>query len=419
MINQQRSATTRITIFAVLLSFVLSLSCARVGLISDSYPESFYRVPRLLADEPLPENPTFLVYSDNQAGWRAYEKFIRKENWATWKMLLFPFYELYLLGNGLVGGINWYRRMPDYAGSEQRMVRDAVYHAARNNKVDFILNTGDICDHDGRRPEHWVRFLDMNKVEHPLLNEIPFLPVIGNHERANDTTYGIKNYQAIFQYPRFYVIDFPDGALFVVDSNFILDQKGHIDDDLQDELFKKWYVSDPDDDQPSWLEQQLSSRDVPFKIVAMHQPPISLGKHHKDWYKRSYGKDLRSKQKKLMGLFEKYGVRLVFSGHDHYYQHNVLFPEISDESAGNEIHFIVGGGGGTPLRQISDSKAITRYSLEFEKQGLNVRQQIQLQEYHYSLVTISDDALSVKVFEATGDPSEPGPLLDEFQIIDK
>jgi hypothetical protein len=215
------------------------------------------------------------------------------------------------------------------------------------------------------------------------------------------------------------VIDFPDGALYVVDSNFILDQKGHIDDDLQDELFKKWYVSDPDDDQPSWLEQQLSSRDVPFKIVAMHQPPISFGKHHRDWHKRSFGRDLRSKQKKLIGLFEKYGVRLVFSGHDHYYQHNVLSPEISAESAGNEIHFVIGGGGGTPLRQISDSRDITRYSLEFEKQGLNVKQQTQLQKYHYSLVTISDDTLSVRVFEATSDPSDPDPLLDEFLIIGK
>ncbi len=398
---------------------MLSLSCAQVGLISDSYPESFYRVPRLLADEPLPENPTFLVYSDNQAGWRAYEKFIRKENWATWKMLLFPFYELYWLGNGLVGGINWYRRMPDYAGSERRMVRDAVYHAARTNKVDFILNTGDICAHDGRRPEHWVRFLNMYKVEHPLLNEIPFLPVIGNHEKANDTTYGIKNYQAIFQYPRFYVIDFPDGALFVVDSNFILDQDGYIDDDLQDELFREWFVSEPDDDKPSWLERQLSSRDVPFKIIAMHQPPISFGKHHKDWHQKSHGNDLLNKRQKLISLFEKYGVHLVFSGHDHYYQHNVLYPESSAESAGNEIHFIVGGGGGTPLMPLADSQTLNSYAQEFEKQGLNVRQLKQLQEYHYSLVNISDDALSVKVFEATGDPSEPDPMLDEFQIIDK
>ncbi|MEE9554955.1 MAG: metallophosphoesterase [candidate division Zixibacteria bacterium] len=419
MINQQNNGYIRITIFIVLLSFVLGLNCARVGLISDNYPESFYRVRNLLADEPLRENPTFLVYGDNQAGWRAYEKFLKKGNWATWKMLLFPFYEFYWLGNGIVGGINWYRRMPDYAGKEQRMVRDAVYRAARNNKVDFILNTGDICAHDGRRPKHWARFLNMNKIEHPLLNEIPYLPVIGNHERANDSMFGIKNYQAIFQFPRFYVIDFPDGALFVVDSNFILDQKDHIDNDLQNELFRKWYVSDPEDDQPSWLEQQLSSRDVQFKIVAMHQPPISFGKHHMDWHRKSFGKDLKSKRDKLISLFEKYNVRLVFSGHDHYYQHNVLFPEISAASTGNEIHFVVGGGGGTPLRLLSDSETITRYTREFEKQGLNVIQQKQLQEYHYSLVTISSDTLSVKVFEATGDPSESDPLLDEFQVIVK
>lgn len=417
MMKHQRSAIRRFMSLAVLLTFVLSLNCARVGLISESYPESFYRVPNLITAERLPNNPTFLVFSDNQAGWRVNEKFLWKRNWATWKMLLFPFYELYWLGNGLVGGINWYRRVPDYAGTEQRMVRDAVYRAARNNRVDFIIDTGDICAHDGRRPEHWASFLNMYRTEQPLLNEIPFLPVIGNHERANDTTYGIKNYQAIFQYPRFYVIDFPDGALFVLDSNFILDQNSHIDDELQDELFRKWYVSDPDDDEPSWLEQQLSSRDVPFKIIAMHQPPVSFGKHHKDWYKGSFGRELLSKRDKLIRLFEEYDVCLVFSGHDHLYQHNVLYRGDSTESAGSEIHFIVGGGGGTPLRPLSDSTTISRYSLDFEEQGMKVVQKKQLREYHYSLVTFGKDTLSVRVFKATGDPSGPDPLLDEFRII--
>ena len=398
---------------------MLSFNCARVGLISEKYPASFYRVPKLLADEPLRENPTFLVYSDNQAGWRAYERFIRKDNWATWKMLIFPFYELYWLGNGVIGGINWFRHKPDYAANEQRMVRDAIYNAARGNEVDFILNTGDICAHDGRRPEHWVRFLNMNKAEHPLLNEIPFVPAIGNHERANDTTFGLKNYQAIFQYPRFYVIDFPDGALFVVDANFILDQKGHIDDDLQDELFKKWFVSDPDDDKPSWLEKQLSSRNVPFKIIAIHQPPISFGRHHNDWHQKSNGRDLLNKRGKLIDLFEEYGVRLVFSGHDHLYQHNVLYADSSAATPGQEIHFIVGGGGGAPLMPIADSEALNSYAQDFEAKGLNVRQLKQLQEYHYSLVNIYEDALSVKIFEATGDSSLADPLIDEFRIIDR
>jgi hypothetical protein len=203
----------------IFLSLILfgCLSCSRRGLISDRYPESFYEVPRLLQDGPLENAPTFIVYSDNQAGWRGREKFLEKGNWATWKMLIFPFYELYWLGNGIAGGVNWIRQKPDYGSKEQAMVRDAIYTAAKEMKVDFILNTGDITAYDGRRPDHWVSFLKMNKVEHPLLNEIPYLPIVGNHDRVNDTTYGFKNYHSIFQYPGFYVQDFPNGALFVRD----------------------------------------------------------------------------------------------------------------------------------------------------------------------------------------------------------
>ena len=204
------------------------ISCSNVGLLSERYPEDFYRVPKLMPDETLDKDPTFIVYSDNQSGFRINEKFAAKKNWVTWKMLLVPFYQLYLLGNGAVGGINWIRHKPDMAAPEQRMVRDAIYDAALKNEIDFILNAGDISAHDGRRPDHWASFLKINKVESNLLNEIPYLPVVGNHDRANDTAYGLPNYEAVFQYPRFYVLDFPDGAIFILDSNFILDQKQEI-----------------------------------------------------------------------------------------------------------------------------------------------------------------------------------------------
>lgn len=396
----------------ILLLLIIIVSCSGVGLISEKYPEDFYRIPKLLPEENLESNPTFIVYSDAQAGFRINNKFLYKNNWATLKMLIFPFYELYWLGNGIVGAINWYRRTPDMAGPEQRMVRDAVYFAAKKDSVKFILNTGDISAHDGRRPDHWSSFLNINKKELPLLTEIPYLPVIGNHDRVNDTIYGGPNYRAIFQYPRFYVIDFPDGAVFILDSNFILDQKQEISDDLQDELFRKWFVASPGDE-PSWLEKELSSRDVPFKIVAMHHPPISYNYHHSDWDNNKFGKDLLNKRKLLLELFRKYNVQVVFSGHDHLYQHNLLS---SDDKEEKPIHLIVGGGGGTPLRPKSSPKKILEFENYFRNQNLKTKSLIQSENYHYSLVEIRSDSLKVKVVRIAKDQELSGDIIDQFVI---
>ena len=100
---------------------------------------------------------------------------------------------------------------------------------------------------DGRRYSHWTQFIEEHKVEVPLMLEFPFLPVVGNHERTDDHVYELPNYQATFEYPQFYVLDAPDAAFFVVDSNLIIDQYQSIDDDEQDALFRKWFVSDDPD----------------------------------------------------------------------------------------------------------------------------------------------------------------------------
>lgn len=187
-----------IGLFAASMAYCLS---ERKGLITDKYSRDFYHVPRLLPDGPMEENPRFIIYGDSRPGWRVKERFLERKNWLTWKMLIFPFYEVYWLGNGLVGGINYLRHKPDYGIREHRMIRDAIYEAGKQSKMDFIIHGGDMPT-NGRRPSHWATFLRENKIDKPLVLDFPFLPVVGNHEKANDETYGLANYEAIFDYPR-------------------------------------------------------------------------------------------------------------------------------------------------------------------------------------------------------------------------
>ena len=416
-------------LFVFLVFFTCGVGCERKGLVSKKYSRDFYHVPKLLPDGPMDKNPQFIIYGDSRPGWRLNEKFLYKRNWLTWKMVILPFYECYWMGNGVVGGINRLRHAPDYGIQESRMVRDAIYQEAKRSNVDFIFHGGDMAT-DGRRPSHWGTFLKQNKgdiatdgrrpshwgflmqnkIEQPLLLDFPVLPVMGNHEKGNDPIYGLPNFQAIFEYPQFYVLDSPDAAIFVVDSDFILDHYGLIDDDEQDALFRKWFVAD---DGSAWLERELEARNQTFKIVVMHHPPVSFAKHYKDWSQPSVGRDLKKKRKRLISMLHEQGVQLLLCSHDHLYEHNTV--QLASHN-GTVIDVIITGGGGAPIRATSDEATVDTYRQSYAEEGLDVVLKKQESIYHYCLVDIASDKITIRIMEVTGDPKESQRLVDEIEI---
>jgi len=407
-----RISSRSIPYFLLILIFLVShITCAHKGLVVEKYPEKIYSVPKLMPDV-LDKNPTFIIYGDSRPGWQLHEKFLNRKNWLSWRVILFP----YWLATGAIGGINRLRHTPDFGSKENRMVRDAIYDEAKRSHVNFILHAGDIAT-DGRRPKHWKTFLHENKIEHPLLEEFPYLPTVGNHEWANDLTYGLFNYQAVFSYPQFYVVDFPDAALFFVDSNVIIDGYRLIENDKQDELFQRWFISGEESDTPAWLERELAVRNKAFKIVVMHHPLISFGKHHKDWTNRLYGENLQIKRQKLLKLFREQGVQIVISGHEHLYEHNILRYRLDGSKLNHEIHFIVSGGGGSPLHSQSDAKKLAKYRQNYRREGLDVLSVIQERIYHYCLVQIEHDRVTIEVFQVTGDPAQPVSLVERITVV--
>jgi hypothetical protein len=405
-----------IIISLLLAVMLLNATCASKGLVTDKYQEDYYRIVKLMPEGRYENNPTFIVYGDNQAGWRGLEKFIRQKNWATWKMAIFPFYQLYLLGNGMVGWVNWVRQVPDYGEQERRMVRDAIYHEVKRSDADFILSVGDITAHDGRRPSHWGLFLKENKEESPLLDEVPYLPTAGNHDRVNDAEFGMPNYQAVFDYPGFYVMDFPDVSLFVTDSNFMLDQKQEIDDDRQDELFKQWFVSGDPSAQPSWLERELQARKDVFKIVSFHHPLLSVAHHASDWTNPTYGRELEEKRKQLIELFKKENVHVVFSGHDHLYQHVVVRYETQASGAISNIHFVVSSGGGAPIRDRGGDEKEAELIASYREQGIDCSLVKIAETHHYCLVDVGPSSLTVQTRLVSEDANVSGALLDDLEL---
>ena len=81
-------------------------------------------------------------------------------------------------------------------------------------------------------------------------------------------------------------------------------------------------------EQLNWVEEQLRNSTAAWKICYFHHPLYSDGKFH------GPDLDLRST---LVPLFQKYGVDVVLSGHDHVYER--LKPQ-------NDIDYFVLGNSG-------------------------------------------------------------------------
>ncbi|GMR03066.1 MAG: metallophosphoesterase [Acidimicrobiia bacterium] len=81
-----------------------------------------------------------------------------------------------------------------------------------------------------------------------------------------------------------------------------------------------------DPDQLAWLESTLAASQDRWIIAAMHHPPYSAGYH-------GSSEEVRER---FVPLFKKYGVDLVFAGHDHDYQRSRPIDDIT---------YIVAGGG--------------------------------------------------------------------------
>jgi hypothetical protein len=94
------------------------------------------------------------------------------------------------------------------------------------------------------------------------------------------------------RYPRManYSFDYGDGHFLCLDSNLYLDPT--------DAGWQRWIAND------------LAGTDAPWKFVVYHHPAFNVGLEH---YSEQH-------MRVLSPIFERYGVTLVLSGHEHNYQ---------------------------------------------------------------------------------------------------
>lgn len=165
---------------------------------------------------------------------------------------------------------------PDEYTVAQEMDR---YH--ESFPFDFVIMLGDNI-YGGHSPADLERKFE--GPYKPLLDQgVKFYASLGNHDWRNEPFYKPFNMDG----RSYYTFNKGNARFFALDSNYM------------------------NPEQLDWLKQQLQASSAKWKICFFHHPLYSDAKYH--------GPDLDLRAQ-LAPIFEKYGVNVVFSGHDHVYE---------------------------------------------------------------------------------------------------
>jgi acid phosphatase type 7 len=179
-------------------------------------------------------------------------------------------------------------------------------------RPDLILHAGDVVYPRGAEKDYDRRFFAPYRT---LLKEVPIFLVLGNHDvRHRDGAAYLDNFYPPLHNPgstkRFYSFDW-GGAHFVA---------------LDSELYHGDRGAGPEE-QKAFLERDLAATRKRWKFAFLHRSLYSSSR---------YGLDELIRED-LEPLFARYGVDVVFSGHDHAYERTAPVMGVT--------HVVSGGGG--------------------------------------------------------------------------
>ncbi len=206
-------------------------------------------------------------------------------------------------------------------GREQYQMAEQMSKIRAAFPYDFVITVGDNI-YGGERPQDMKKkFEDPYK---PLLDAgVKFYASLGNHDARDQSRYKLFNMDGktyyTFKPPR------QDVRFFALESDY------------------------PTPAQLQWLEKELDASGERWKIPYFHHPLYASGKHGSH-------EELR---KVLEPLFIKYGVTVVFTGHEHFYER--VKPQ------NGIVHFVTGSGGQLRRGNINRSSGLTAVGFDTDR----------------------------------------------------
>ncbi len=167
--------------------------------------------------------------------------------------------------------------------SHQRVVADQMAKWRGKFPFAFVVMMGDNLYGGDRESDYDKKFAIPYKA---LLDDgVKFYASLGNHDNPNERLYKPFNMGG----ERYYTFkpDKTSARFFAIDSNYV-DQK-----------------------QLDWLDKELAASGSDWKICFFHHPLYSSGETHGS---------AEAQRKLLEPVFLKYGVNVVLSGHEHFYE---------------------------------------------------------------------------------------------------
>lgn len=265
----------------------------------------------------------------------------------------------------------------DYSG--WRKLAQTAY--SKNEDAAFFVNMGDLVD-NGYDFSQWRAWF--NSVA-PMIENIPFAPVMGNHETYNmDWQIAPPTpYLTLFNLPengtganknQYYSFDYGDVHFVVLNTQ--TDEMADFNPDLMQQ-------------QLNWLRSDLAGTQSKWKIVLMHKDILRYA-----FTDRPNNFDPASIQftpwaQQLMPVFEEYNVDAVLTAHLHTYRRRVPLKAFKPDNTG--ITYILTGVAGS-----------VRYANLWQKNPADAALAPQPEDANYLTLNKTPDALTFKAFLPDG-----------------
>jgi len=238
------------------------------------------------------------------------------------------------------------------ASKQQHEVADVMVRYHSVFPFDTVVMMGDNLYGSETPADYKAKFQDVYQVL--LDNKVKFYASLGNHDQPNERYYEYFNMNG----KEYYRFTKGNVALYALNSNYM------------------------DKAQLKWLEDELAKDTSDWKICFFHHPPYSSGSKH--------GSDKQLREV-VEPLFVKYGVNVVLTGHDHFYER--IKPQ-------KGIYYFVSGAGGK-LREgnVKTGSALTEKAFD--------------DDLSFMLIEVVKDALHFQVISRTGETVDSGVIMNQ------
>jgi len=256
----------------------------------------------------------------------------------------------------------------------QQAVANQMERYARTNQPYCVISTGDNFYPTGVTDvtdSQWQESFE-HVYSGPHL-QIPFKAILGNHDYEHTANplaeIAYTKQSSRWQMPSRY---FTEVVPIDAKTNLrliYLDTNPFINEYRQNQAEFPGLAQQDTQRQLNWLDSTLRNSVEPWKIVVGHHPIYSVGTDH-----GNQPELLNS----LQPILTKYNVQLYLCGHTHTLQHI---------STGGKTDYIISGGGGAPLGNVSTSPS-ARFSTA---QG------------GFAALSITSDSLDLRFINSSGD----------------